>query len=925
MDSIGDFVEKVPRLVLLQTIEWKGERGKLSPMNVRQIEANVESLVGSWSKDTFIYELLLAYGVPKATVTRAMKGTANMSKERGVVQLKSKVLFKPVQGQDLHVSVEHAAKQATHKERFVIVTDFKTLLAKDMSGKATPLETPFEELHKHYAYFLPWAGLEKTAVVNENPADRKAAEKLARLYDDLKEANNVESDEQRHALNVFLTRLLFCFFAEDTGIFEDGQFSVGLGSHTADDGSDSSDYLRRLFNIMGTPEDKRESLPQHLAAFPFVGESLFGDDLPVPDITRRGRSTILAAGDLDWAAINPDIFGSMIQAVVSEENRGELGMHYTSVPNIMKVIGPLFLDKLHEEFDKAQGSATRLRKLLYRIHNLHILDPACGSGNFLITTYRELRMLEMKILKQFNELPISGIRLNHFHGIEIDGFAHETAKLSMWFAELLMNKKFEEEMGQGIPPLPLVTALDVVRANAASLDWNSFFSGAEEEVYVIGNPPFLGSRNQLEAHKKDLDDVCREINGYRSLDYVAIWMVKGVRFLNECKGAKGVAFVATNSICQGRQIPVFWPWFFRAGAVLNFAYQSFRWTNNARDRAVVSVVILGFSREDYGSAQLFTQNSTSNVKGISPYLTAGAPVVVKARSTPISALPSMVKGSMPTDDGEFLVTKDEFRDLVQSGHDRFVYPYVGAVDLLASTSRRILKISDDELGEAKKSPVIAGKLHRISAYRASSKREATRKFATCAHRYTYDSFRRDSGVGFACISTSRREYLPLAVVPKGAVSYATIQIIYNCPLWVFALIISKIHLVWVRLLAGRMKDDLNYSSTICYNTFPFSAMSKQKEEKLAMCALRILEVRERYPDRTLAELYDPDKMPEDLLEAHKLNDEAVDRCYRARPFESDEDRLQVLFDLYAKMTAEEADKGSLFESSKTKKKRKRHA
>ena len=244
--------------------------------------------MASWSKDTFIYELLLAYGLAKSTVTRAMKGTANMSKEPGVVQLKTKVLFKPVQGQDLYVAVEQASKQATHKERFVIVTDFKTLLAKDMSGKATPLETPFDELHKHYAYFLPWAGLEKTAVVNENPADRKAAEKLARLYDDLKEANNVESDEQRHALNVFLTRLLFCFFAEDTGIFEDGQFSVGLGSHTADDGSDSSEYLRRLFRIMGTPEDQRESLPKHLEAFPFVGKSLFGDDLPIPDITRKG-------------------------------------------------------------------------------------------------------------------------------------------------------------------------------------------------------------------------------------------------------------------------------------------------------------------------------------------------------------------------------------------------------------------------------------------------------------------------------------------------------------------------------------------------------------------------------------------------------------------------------------------------------------
>ena len=446
---------------------------------------------------------------------------------------------------------------------------------------------------------------------------------MARLYDDLKEANNVESDAQRHALNVFLTRLLFCFFAEDTGIFEDGQFSLGLGSHTSDDGSDSSDYLRRLFRIMGTPESQRDSLPQHLAAFPFVGESLFGDDLPVPDITRRGRSTILAAGDLDWAAINPDIFGSMIQAVVSEENRGELGMHYTSVPNIMKVIGPLFLDELQEEFDKAQGSDTRLRKLLHRIHNLHIFDPACGSGNFLIITYKELRRLEMEILKQFNELPMSGIRLDHFHGIEIDDFAHETAKLSMWLAEHQMNREFEEIMGRSVPSLPLGMASNVTPGNACLIDWGSFVGGNDDDIlYVVGNPPYVGARVQTAGQKHDMKLVFGDERGVGDMDYIAAWFEKCARLIESRPKVKG-AFVSTNSICQGIQVSLLWPRVFKRSVTIEFAVTSFKWRNHAKGNAGVSVVIIGLSADDRAIRKLYDDSTKRVVKSISPYLIEG--------------------------------------------------------------------------------------------------------------------------------------------------------------------------------------------------------------------------------------------------------------------------------------------------------------
>lgn len=895
-------------------------------MNIRQIEANMEALMGSWSKDTFIYEFMLAYGLPKSTVTRAMKGTANLSKEPGVVQLKSKVLFKPIQGQDLYTSVEQLAKQATHNERFVIVTDFKNLLAKDMSGKATPLETPFDELHKHYAYFLPWAGLEKTAVINENPADRKAAEKLARLYDDLKDSNNVESDKERHALNVFLTRLLFCFFAEDTGILEDGQFTFNVGSHTAADGGDTSNYLKRLFRIMGTPDDRRESLPQHLAAFPFVGDSLFGDDFPVPDISRKGRSIILESGNLDWASINPDIFGSMIQAVVSEEDREQLGMHYTSRTNILKVIGPLFLDDLHDEFNRAQGSIKRLKKLLQRIHELHIFDPACGSGNFLIISYKELRRLEIEILKQLKVLPISGIRLDHFHGIEIDDFAHETAKLSMWLAEHQMNREFEETMGRSIPSLPLITTARIICGNAAALDWEEHFSVIWGENYIIGNPPYVGSRKQKANHKKDLASVLGHIKKYKSLDYVSIWFYKAAAFAR-LRNSK-CAFVATKTVVQGEQVAILWPVVLKEDFCIHFAHKPFRWSNNAKGNAGVVCVIIGFGLKSKKEKVLFNAGRKQVVPEINYYLQEGpASVYASKRSEQISGLSKMGIGTMLIDGGEYLFSQDEMTEFIRREPGAAVYfsGWVGGQELLNGARRFLLKVHEIPDLELAKLPLIQEKMRKVSERRKKSSLASTRRLGDFPTKFQKSVFPVEHFLAIPETSSGRRQYIPIAFLSPENVPSNRLNVIEHGDVKSFALLTSRMHVTWVVAVSGTLGEGFSYSVGLSYNTFPFPSISKEKEEDLVMCALRILETREKYPNLTLAELYDPESMPSDLLEAHKLNDQAIERCYRPRPFESDEDRLQVLFDLYAKMTAEEANKGSLFESSKTKKKRKRHA
>ncbi len=444
-------------------------------MNTAQIETAVKALMESWSKDTFIYELLLAYGLSPSSITRLRKGNLNLSKVDGELSWKKKVLFKEEFKEDLHITVSELVSQAKHDQRFVIVTDYKLLLSIDTKTD-DKLDVDLKDLPKHYDFFLPWAGMEKSQHQNENPADVKAAEKMAKLFDEIKADNPDDSPEFLHGLNVFLSRLLFCFFAEDTSIFDDGQFINAISSHTQKDGSDLHSYLDKLFKVLDTAETDRKGLPAYLESFPYVNGKLFRERHQVPAFTRRSRQAIIDSGELDWSAINPDIFGSMIQAVITPEHRGGLGMHYTSVPNIMKVIEPLFLDNLKEAYEKAKGNKKKVSELLNRIHNLKIFDPACGSGNFLIIAYKELRKLEMQILKESGMMALSGITLDQFYGIELDDFAHEIAQLSLWLAEHQMNTEFFKEFGRTNPTLPLKEAGKIVHGNACRIDWKSVVS-----------------------------------------------------------------------------------------------------------------------------------------------------------------------------------------------------------------------------------------------------------------------------------------------------------------------------------------------------------------------------------------------------------------------------------------------------------------
>jgi len=557
-------------------------------MNIAQIENNIQKLVKSFKKETFIYDLLLAYGQPKASITRLQKGGLNLSKIEGEIAWKKKLFFKAEQKKDLHELIEDIKaddKAIKHNPRFIVVTDFETLLAIDRKTLDT-LDIPILEIAKYFDFFLPWAGMEKAQHQIENPADVKAAERMAKLYDEIKKDNPTKTQVEVHNLNVFLSRLLFCFFAEDTGIFGKGQFTNGIRSHTQQDGSDLHTYLDKLFEVMNTESSKRKNLSAYLEAFPYVNGGLYKNKHQAPFFTRRSRQAIIDSGELDWSAINPDIFGSMIQAVITPEHRGGLGMHYTSVPNIMKVIEPLFLNDLYEEFETSKHEPRKLKKLLERIGNLKIFDPACGSGNFLIIAYKELRILEIKILRQLQTLQkdVSGfeprqgelipkaqltlasqfqvelfsrVQLSQFHGIELDDFAHEVAILSLWLAQHQMNMKFKEVFGTAPPTLPLQAGGNIVHGNAIRLDWEKVCPKKEvDEIYVLGNPPYLGARMQNEEQKSDIKLVCANFVKFKVLDYVACWFIKATEYI---KGYNSQAsFVSTNSICQGEQVALLW-------------------------------------------------------------------------------------------------------------------------------------------------------------------------------------------------------------------------------------------------------------------------------------------------------------------------------------------------------------------------------
>jgi len=916
-------------------------------MNITQIESNLQNLIKSFSKETFIYELLLAYGLPKASITRLQKGNLNLSKTEGEISWKKKLLFQEEFTADLHHTISELVNTIKHDQRFVIATDYKLFLAAD-TKTGEKLDIELQELPKHFDFFLPWAGMEKAQHRNENPADVKAAERMAKLFDEIKKDNPVSSEEDSHALNVFLTRLLFCYFAEDTHIFQDGQFTNAISSHTSVDGGDLHTYLDGLFDVLNTASKDRKDLPAFLSAFPYVNGGLFKDPYRVPVFTRKSRQLTIDAGEMNWKDINPDIFGSMFQGVIDPDKRGSLGAHYTSVPNIMKVIEPLFLDELKEEFEKSKNNPKKLNELLARLSKIKIFDPACGSGNFLIIAYKELRRLEIAIIQHLQELQklasgfnskneqlsfipkaqlslaasfqvelFSRIQLSQFFGIEIDDFAHEIAQLSLWLAEHQMNIEFQREFGKTSPTLPLKEAGKIVCGNACRLDWEDVCPKKEgDEIYILGNPPYLGFQERKTEQKKDMDIVFSKLGNLKRLDYISCWFKKASDYIFNHPLSK-YAFVSTNSIAQGEQVSLIWPYIFNLNQEIFFAYQSFHWGNNAKHNAGVTVVVIGISNLSNSEKYIYENLRRKKCQNISPYLIEGSNTVLHQRNTSISYFTEAVLGSSGIDGGHLILSLEEKNAFIREDptSTEFIRNFYGGGDLLNGAERYCLWIPDNRIDAAMKIVNIKNRVIACKEFRLSAGRDA-KKASDVPHRFFYRKHQDGLAIVFPMTSSGRRNYLPIAYSTRNAIISNGAFVIYQSEPYLFGILSSRLHCVWMSVTSARMRNDYRYSVNLTYNNFPFPPISDQRKQEITQCVFRILEERERHSEKTLAQLYDPDKMPEGLREAHRQNDLAIERCYRSRPFESDEERLEYLFKLYEKMIEEEKIKDSLFEKEK---------
>ena len=908
-------------------------------MNSQKIEEDVRSIVENYSATDFIYDFLIAFGFTKMTIKRLREGNSNLAQKDNQLIIKQKLFYEYSSDGDIYSIIDDLKNDSatyTHKPRFIVVNNDKELLAIDTKTQET-LAVELNELYKNIDFFMPWTGKEKYVAHQENPADVKAAEKMANIYDEIVKLNpNLTEKDNSHSLNIFLTRLLFCFFAEDTGIFEDNIFTKTIVNHTNEDGSDLADILGMLFESLDKKDNEKGGYPAFIQEFPYVNGKLFTNKVDIPKLNAKVRKLMIDCGNQDWKEINPDIFGSMFQAVSVAEVRSGLGQHYTSVPNIMKVIEPLFLNDLREEYEKADNEK-KLRKLLDRIYNLKIFDPACGSGNFLIIAYKQLRLLEMDVIKKICDvtgqgaLMLSNIQLSQFYGIEIDDFACEIATLSLWLAEHQMNRKFKELFGDCKPALPLSKSGNIVCGNATRLDWEKVcpkgikgfthkemeqmtlvelekykqleLQGSENEIYILGNPPYLGARLQSDTQKMDMYHVFNNIvEGYNNLDYIACWFKKATDYIINTNAY--FAFVTTNSICQGSQVSILWKHLLEHNVEISFAYQSFKWTNNAKGNAGVTCVIIGLRNISNKPKYILNEGIKSEAKNINGYLTDANNIYVPGTKKQISNLPSINYGSFALDDGNYTLTEKEYLDILNSHSDAhlFLRKFIGAKELIQGIKRYCIWINEDNYAQAKQIPMINDRVQKVQKWRSESNRNSTVKLAQIPYRFAEIRQPNSYYIALPTVSSERREYIPMAYLNKDTVASNQVFIIPNAQSWVFGVVTSRMHMVWVRAVAGKLETRLRYSAELCYNTFPFPDISDKQKQIIEMHVNNILAEREKHSDKTMAELYDPDKMPQGLREAHHSLDLAIEKCYRQAPFESDEKRLEHLFKRYEIMT-----------------------
>lgn len=914
-------------------------------MYIADIEEGVSRIAAApFSPDNFPYDFIAAFDAPPATVTRIRNGTQNASDIDGGLLWRLKLhllVCPPGEVEDALARLQQSNATTRQRVQFIAATDGIEFAARDLQADDA-IFCAFSELGDRFGFFLPLAGYSRYRAAEENPIDIKAANRLSRLYDALIAVNpDWAGDDKRHAMNLFMTRIIFCLFAEDTGIFPENLFARTIHQQGGHAGEEMVPVLSSLFAAMSTRDADRRDLPAWAAQFPWVNGGLFAGEIEVPRFSRTAYRTLSEAAGLRWNEINADIFGSMIQVIVDPAHRHETGMHYTSVPNILKVLDPLFLDELRTEATRpaladSSREKARLKALLTRLTKIRVFDPACGSGNFLVIAYQELRKVERQVLNRLRDLTghapgvWSHIELHSFFGIEISDFAAETAKLSLWIAKFQMDRAHRDLFGSAPPSLPLSDSGNIVCGNALRLDWldvcppptitrnrQKVFDLAtivevhgvemvpdeEAQTYVVGNPPYLGYNRQTDEQKSEIELVAgRYTDSWRSLDYISCWFLKAAE---QCNHGARAALVSTNSICQGEHASILWPHIFGLGVEIGFAHRSFKWANNAAANAGVTCIIVGLRQPDRSEAILFDGDTAKACPTINQYLIASKPILIEPRTVPLAGLPAMSLGNMPKDGGHLLLLPAEREALLSGSPEaiRYVRRFIGSQEAIRGIERYCLWIADSEAEAAQAIAPIRERLDGVRAMRLASTAASTRAYADRPHRFKQiQGVATNSTVVVPKVSSELRRFLPVDFLANGEIVSDNAFALYDAPIWTLSLIASRLHLLWIEAVCGKLETRFRYSNTMGWHTFPVPSLTGPDRERLTSCAENILLARAE-AGGTLAELYEPDGMPDTLREAHHANDEILERIYSDRPFRSDADRLDHLFRRYARMIA----------------------
>ncbi|MFN8114855.1 MAG: DNA methyltransferase [Bacteroidia bacterium] len=810
--------------------------------------------------------------------------------------------------------------------KYILLSDFEKFRLYDLEDDAK-IEFKLNEFVNHVQNFGFIAGYQKRTYKEQDPVNIEAAELMGKLHDKLKDVGYTG-----HPLEIYLVRLLFCLFADDTTIFDKDIFNDFIEQRTSEDGSDLAARLNELFYVLNTPKEKRlKNLDEQLAGFPYVNGKLFEEHLPPASFDSEMRNILLECCNLNWGKISPAIFGSMFQSVMNAEERKNLGAHYTSEQNILKLIKPLFLDDLWQEYESVKQNRKQLIEFHKKLSTLRFFDPACGCGNFLVITYRELRLLELELLKHLHNKQLATsidqiiwIDVDQFFGIEYDEWPAQIAQVAMWLIDHQMNMMISEAFGEYFVRLPLKKSAVIVHGNALRLNWQDIIS-KDKLSYILGNPPFYGSRNQTKEQKEDTELVFDGVGNIGVLDYVACWYYKAAKYI---KGTDiSVAFVSTDSICQGIQVPVLWQVLLNNENInINFAHQTFKWKNEAKGNAAVYCVIIGFSMKNVQRKKLYEYENVKSealeriVSHINPYLLDSKDIFIEAKTNPILRVPPMMKGNAAIDDGNFLFsTEEEAKQFIKDNPKlkHLVKKFIGSDELINSFHRYCLWLKDASPIELKSSPEILERIDNIKKFRSASKKEATRKWAAYPTRFMEDRQPANDYLMIPVVSSENRKYIPIGFLTKDIIANYSSFILPNATLYEFGMISSMMHNVWIRNVCGKLEGRIRYSNTLGYNNFPWPENPNEKQKKaIETAAQKVLDARSESKQSTLADLYDPRLMPPSLTKAHIELDKAVDLSYRPQPFISDAKRMEFLFELYEKYTAD------LFSTEKVKKTKK---